>query len=230
MSDDTQRDDENYEVEQLTDAEMTDIFWKRQTVIIRSSFINTAIIIINIIIFAYSFFAGEAFISRFEHRSENIIAGYDYYRLVTSMFLHGDIEHLFSNMLILFFVGANIEHDLGHIPYLLLYFFSGIVGNLASTAYDAATMEFIPSIGASGAVFGVMGAVVIVVLFGRKNLRKGSNLIMRLGLMIVLSIYNGFTASNIDNAAHIGGLLGGILFTLIITVILRKKYTMEEWL
>ena len=237
MSGDTQDKDNNLEIEatedevrELTEAEMTDLFWKRQVGILRSSFMNTVIIVINIIVFIYSLFAGEAFLSRFEFRSENILAGFDYYRLISSMFLHADFEHLFSNMLILFFVGANVEYDLGHIPYLILYFFAGIAGNLLSMAYDAITLEFVPSIGASGAVFGIIGAVAIIVLFGRKNLRKGSNLLMRLGLMIVLSLYNGFTASNIDNAAHIGGLLGGILFTLIITIIMRKEYTMEEWL
>ena len=209
---------------------MTEVFWKRQASILKTSFINSVIIIINVMVFIYSIFGGEAFLSKYEFRSDYILAGYDYYRLVTSMFLHADLEHLFSNMLILFFVGANVEYDIGHISYLLLYFFSGIAGNCLSMAYDAAIMEFVPSIGASGAVFGIIGAVAIIVLFGRKNLRRGSNLMIRLGLMIILSVYNGFTTDNINNAAHIGGLLGGILFTLIITIIMRKEYSMEEWL
>ena len=237
MSNETEKYNQDNQIEsaqseemRAADGEMTEIFWRRQVGILRTSFVNTALIIINIIVFVYSIFGGEALLSRFEYRSDLIIAGYDYYRLVTSMVLHADAEHLFSNMLILFFVGANVEHDVGHIPYLLLYFFSGIVGNALSTLYDMYTGTFIPSIGASGAVFGVIGAVAVIVLFGRKNLKRGSNLMIRLGLMIFLSLYSGFRADNIDNAAHIGGLLGGMLFALIITLILKKEYTMEEWL
>ncbi|WP_051201060.1 rhomboid family intramembrane serine protease [Butyrivibrio sp. XPD2002] len=208
----------------------TEAFWNRQIGILKSSYINTIIIALNIIIFIYGFFAGGMFVDKFDHRSELILAGTDYYRLVSAMFLHADVEHLFSNMLILFFVGANVEYDLGHIPYAFLYFLSGIIGNLASTYWDYRTGNFIPAIGASGAVFGIIGAVAVIVFFGRKNLRKGSNLMVRLALMIGLSIYSGFTADNIDNAAHIGGLLGGVIIALLITIIGRKKYTMEEWL
>ncbi|WP_051204378.1 rhomboid family intramembrane serine protease [Butyrivibrio sp. VCD2006] len=225
-------EEESIEVEitQEHQTDPVDAYWKAQAGILKSSFVNTSIIIITIIAFLYSQIAGDAFVSKFEQRSEYVAAGRELYRLITSMFLHADLEHLFSNMLILFFVGANAEHDIGHIPYLILYFFAGIAGNLLSTAYDLHIGEFIPSIGASGAVFGVIGAVAIIVLFGRKNLRRGSNLIIRLAFMIILSVYSGFTADNIDNAAHIGGLLGGALFTLIITLIMKKEYTMEEWL
>ncbi|WP_408069778.1 rhomboid family intramembrane serine protease [Butyrivibrio sp. JL13D10] len=222
--DETVDDSEKYE------ADITEAFWNRQLGIMRASYINSAIIIMNIVIFIYSMIAGESFINMFDHRSELIILGSEMYRLITSMFLHADLEHLFSNMLILFFVGANVEHDVGHIAYLFLYFLSGIIGNLSSMVYDYVSGDYIPSIGASGAVFGIIGAVAVIVLFGRNRIRKGSNLIFRLGLMIALSIYSGFTAGNIDNAAHIGGLLGGIVITLLITVIGRKKYTMEEWL
>lgn len=237
MSDELDRKNEEDEIESIEiegmdskESNLTEAFWKNQIGILRSSIINSAIILINIIIFIYSLFAGEDFVSKFDLRSDYVMAGIDYYRVVTSMFFHVDFEHIFSNMLILFFVGANIEYDIGHIPYLLLYFFSGIAGNLVSIAYDVFIMEFVPSIGASGAVFGVIGAVLVVVLFGRKNLRKGSNLMVRLGLMIILSVYNGFTVDNVNNAAHIGGLLGGILITLLITLIMRKQYTLEEWL
>ncbi len=212
------------------EREITEAFWNKQISILKTSYINTIIIILNIVIFIYSLAAGNTFVAKYDHRSDLLVAGLDYYRIITSMFLHSDLEHLFSNMLALFFVGANVEHDIGHIPYVILYFLSGIAGNLVSTYYDCLTGQFIPAIGASGAVFGVVGAVVVIVFFGRKKLRKGSNLMLRLGLMIALSVYSGFTADNIDNAAHIGGLIGGILITLIITIAGRKNYTMEEWL
>ncbi|WP_044957600.1 rhomboid family intramembrane serine protease [Butyrivibrio sp. LC3010] len=208
----------------------TEVFWNRQIGIFKTSYINTIIILLNLICFAINFVFGDSLIERFEQRSDYVLAGVQYYRLITSMFLHADLEHLFNNMLILFFVGANVEHDIGHFPYLILYFLSGLGGNLTSVAYDFLHMEFIPSIGASGAVFGIIGAVIIIVIHGRKNLKKGSNLLIRLALMVMLSVYSGFTAANVDNAAHIGGLLCGVIITFLITIISKKEYTMEEWL
>lgn len=209
---------------------ITEAFWAKQIYILKNSYINSLIIILNIIIYIYSYLSGYDFITRFEHRSELILAGKDYYRLVSSMFLHADVEHLFSNMLILCFVGANVEYDIGHIPYIILYFLSGITGNILTTITDSLFVNYVPSIGASGAVFGIIGAVAVIVYFGRKNLKRGSNFILRLTMMIVLSVYSGFTAQNINNAAHIGGLIGGIIITMLITILGRKKYTMEEWL
>ncbi|WP_044914182.1 rhomboid family intramembrane serine protease [Butyrivibrio sp. WCE2006] len=208
----------------------TEVFWNRQIGIFKTSYINTIIILFNLICFAINFVSGDSLIESFEQRSDYVLAGVQYYRLITSMFLHADLEHLFNNMLILFFVGANVEHDIGHFPYLILYFLSGLGGNLTSVAYDFLHMEFIPSIGASGAVFGIIGAVIIIVIHGRKNLKKGSNLLIRLALMVMLSVYSGFTAANVDNAAHIGGLLCGVIITFLITIISKKEYTMEEWL
>ncbi len=207
------------------------LFWARQAQILKSSFINTAIIAVNVIIFAYCFFTNTNPYNQFALDSEVLSTGGEQYRLITSMFLHASLDHLFSNMLILFFVGANVEYDLGHIAYLFLYFISGTIGNFASVFIDIQSMNFSSSIGASGAVFGVVGAVIIIVLFGRKNLKqRGSTLMGRLALMVFFSIYSGFAAEDINNTAHIGGLLGGVLFTLLVTILGRKQYSMEEWL
>jgi len=62
-----------------------------------------------------------------------------YYRMVTSMFLHADIEHLFSNMIVLYYVGEIVEDKLGHIPYVVLYFLSGIAGDVFSMGYELLT-------------------------------------------------------------------------------------------
>ncbi|WP_051656819.1 rhomboid family intramembrane serine protease [Butyrivibrio sp. AE3004] len=220
----------NEDVKKINNEDFTEAFWDKQKNILISSYINTIIIILNIIIFIISLILGEPFVQRFEQRADYIMAGSQYYRLVTSMFLHADAEHLFSNMLILMFVGANVEYDIGHIFYLILYFLSGIGGNILSIAYDFFKAEFIPSIGASGAVFGIIGAVIVIVYYGRKKLKKGSNLMIRLALMVALSVYTGFRTENVDNAAHIGGLLSGIIIVLLITIINKKEYTMEEWL
>ncbi|WP_051208952.1 rhomboid family intramembrane serine protease [Butyrivibrio sp. WCD3002] len=205
-------------------------FWKRQTQIFLSSYINIAIIACNVIIFVYGFFAGYDFQDRFDFDPVRFFQNQEYYRLFTSMFLHASLEHIGSNMLILFFIGANAEHDLGHISYLFVYLISGLAGDMVSLMDAVIRNDLTPSLGASGAIFGVIGAVLIIVIYGRKNLRPGSNLLGRLIAIICLSVYSGFREENIDNAAHIGGLIGGIIITFLITKIFKKEYTMEEWL
>ena len=206
-------------------------YWKRQARILQTSYINLIIIAINIIVFVYSLFAGEDFISKYDEASDLVVFNHEYYRLITSMFLHGGIKHIGSNLLGLFLLGAYVEYDLGHICYIILYFVSGICGSLFSIGWDFYSMEFIPSIGASGAVYGVIGAVVAIAWFGRKRLRfEGSDLMKRLLIYIVVSLAGGFTEVGIDNAAHVGGLIGGVLITVLMTIILKKTYTMEEWI
>ncbi|MBO5504177.1 MAG: rhomboid family intramembrane serine protease, partial [Lachnospiraceae bacterium] len=104
------------------------------------------------------FFYGPA--ARFFYE-EGTLVGYavaeqgEYWRIVTSMFLHAGTDHIFSNMLILYFVGIEMERRFGHLRMLLLYFASGIAGNLLSLAAELRMHEVWRSLGASGAVFGV---------------------------------------------------------------------------
>ena len=169
--------------------------------------------------------------NKYEHERYFIVFNHEYYRLITAMFLHGGVAHLGSNLLGLFLLGAYVEYDLGHICYFILYFFSGIAGNLLTIGWDFYTEDFVPSIGASGAVFGVIGAVIAIAWFGRKRLRfEGSDLMKRVLLYAAISLAGGFAETGINNVAHIGGLLGGLLITVLITIILKKEYSMEEWL
>lgn len=131
----------------------------------------------------------------------------EYPRIIWSMFLHGSISHIFNNMVILFFLGAMIEKEVGHIRYTMLYFLSGIGGNLLSLFWKVRTGDPSGSIGASGAVFGLDGVMLSMVLFYDRKLENATPL--RVMLMIVYSLYSGFTGQNIDNAAHVGGLLTG---------------------
>ncbi len=214
----------------VAEENYVDVFWRRQRNTLITSYVNSIIIIINILIFVYSLWAGDQFYDRFALDSEMIVSGTGFHAIFTAMFMHASLDHLFSNMIVLFFIGANAEHDLGHLPYLFMYMTSGIAGNIISIMYDASVGDYSSSIGASGAVFGVIGAVMVIVFFGRKHLRAGSNLMFRVGLMAFFSVYSGFKDTAVNNAAHIGGLLGGIIITLLITLLLRKEYTMEEWL
>lgn len=95
-----------------------------------------------------------------------------FYRLITAAFLHADVEHLLNNMLLLYCCGDVVERCLGKVRFLILYFGSEIFGNLLSAAYELSTGSFYESIGASGAVFGLTGALLFLVIVKKERLRE----------------------------------------------------------
>ena len=143
-----------------------------------------------------------------------LIRNGEYYRLVTAMFLHADISHLANNMILLYFGGEIVEKTVGRIRYLILFFLSGICGNLFSAVYELSTGSFYESIGASGAVFGLVGGLFYLVL--AKKGRAAGMSVQRMVLMIALSLYSGFQSVMVNNAAHLGGLLGGFLLAFLL--------------
>ena len=146
-----------------------------------------------------------------------------YYRMITAMFLHADIDHLVGNMIFLYFLGAMMEKELGHIRYGILFLVSGLCGGLLSMGFEYYSGNFIGSIGASGAIFGVLGGVLFIVI---KNKGKWESITLtRLIFVIAYSLYYGFTATNVDNAAHVGGLLSGIIITALLYQTKRKELT-----
>lgn len=147
-----------------------------------------------------------------------IIEGGEYYRIFTSMFLHFGVEHLINNMIVLGAIGMHLEPHLGKIRFLLVYMLSGIAGNILSVMSDMISGFYPASAGASGAVFGIMGALVIVVIKNKGRIAGIDK--TRMIFMVILSLYLGFTSAGTDNIAHIGGLIAGILLT---AVLYRKK-------
>ena len=143
-----------------------------------------------------------------------LIRNGEYYRLVTAMFLHADISHLANNMILLYFGGEIVEKTMGKVRYLILFFLSGICGNLLSAVYELSTGGFYESIGASGAVFGLVGALFYLVL--AKKGRAAGISVQRMLLMIALSLYSGFQSVMVNNAAHLGGLLGGFILAFLL--------------
>ena len=161
----------------------------------------------------------------------------EYYRFITSTFVHFDIFHLANNMLLLAVLGYNLEQEKGHLKFLVIYFGSGLGGNLLSFATRNNFNEILtprndlfnrlynllveqtsgPNVlsgGASGAVFGLMGAVLGIYL---KTKRPVGRLAGRgLVIMIAISLYLGLTDRGVDNAAHIGGLIFGFVIALLL--------------
>ncbi len=136
----------------------------------------------------------------------------DYYRLFTSMFLHIGILHLLCNMYSLYIIGKEVENVFGKVKYLIIYLLSGIAGSILSLAFNHNTI----CAGASGAIFGLLGALLYFGYYYRTYL--GATLTRSIIPVIVLNLIIGFTSSGIDNAAHIGGLVGGILIAMAVGV------------
>lgn len=136
----------------------------------------------------------------------------DYYRLFTSMFLHIGILHLLCNMYSLYIIGKEVENVFGKVKYLIIYLLSGIAGSILSLAFNHNTI----CAGASGAIFGLLGALLYFGYYYRTYL--GATLTRSIMPVIVLNLIIGFTSSGIDNAAHIGGLVGGILIAMAVGV------------
>ena len=136
-----------------------------------------------------------------------LIQSGEYYRLFTCMFLHFGFQHLFSNMLLLFFVGDYMERYLGKIKYLILYIGGGLCGNLLSYAIELKNGENVVSAGASGAIFAVLGGLAVSALINKGRLYELS--LKRILLMVALSLWTGFTSTGVDGFAHLGGFLGG---------------------
>jgi len=135
----------------------------------------------------------------------------EWYRLVTHLFLHGDIMHLGNNMLILFCLGNALEHYLGKFSYAGIYFFSGILAGLGSVVYNT---DNTVSVGASGAVFGVVGAMAWLVIRNKGRLPGFTG--PRMLIFVLMSVYAGFADQGVDNAAHIAGLIAGFLLAILI--------------
>ena len=146
-----------------------------------------------------------------------------YYRLVTSMFLHFGIEHLGNNMICLLFLGDLLERLVGKWRYCVIYLGGGLIGNLLSMAVEMRTHDYALSAGASGAIFAVIGALLFLVLRNRE--RMGESFGRRMLFIVFLMLFQGFTASGVDNSAHIGGLIGGIAlaFLLCRKIIIHRK-------
>ena len=136
------------------------------------------------------------------------------YRLFTSMFLHFGMPHLANNMLVLFVLGQRLEPIVGRVKYLLLYLLAGFGGNMISMCVGLGKNELSVSAGASGAVFGVMGAMLYVVLRNKGRIADLST--KKMLIMAAFSLYFGFTSTGVDNAAHVGGLICGFLAAVLL--------------
>jgi len=146
-------------------------------------------------------------------KSNEDILGGEFWRFITPVFLHGSMAHIFFNMYALLSLGTFVERNYGHSRFTLLYFLSGFTGNVFSFLFTP--LHDVPSIGASTAIFGLIGAEGVFFyqnrrLFGAQARQALSNI----GFIVVINLFIGLSPG-IDNWGHIGGLFGGLLFATI---------------
>lgn len=183
--------------------------------------VSAALVTVNAFVFLVCMFSARPLYDFGGLDFFSVLMGKEYWRIIASMFLHSGTSHLFSNMIILFFLGSMIEKEIGHIKYAVLYFLSGIAGNILSLCAKVMTGDLSYSVGASGAVFGLDGALLAMVLLWDRRLVNVTP--ARVLMMIFLSVYSGFSGGNIDNAAHIGGLVTGFLTGCVICLLHRSR-------
>ncbi len=178
-----------------------------------------SLIAVNVIIFFALSFAGMTEDATFMLEHGAMYAPYvieygEYYRIFTSMFLHFGFQHLMNNMVMLAAVGWNLETEIGKIKFFAIYMASGLGGNLLSMWHEVRIEEYFVSAGASGAIFGLIGAAIYIAVRGRGRIGNVSG--RGLVFMAALSLYYGCTGEGIDNFAHIGGLFSGFLLAVLL--------------
>lgn len=151
----------------------------------------------------------------------SVLEDNEFYRLLTSMFIHFDFGHLFNNMISLFAVGSQLEPAIGHIKYTIIYILSGLAASMTSVLYHASTDAYVISAGASGAIFGLFGAYAVCSLF---DMVKHKNLsFSRIAIISILMLYNGMANESVDNAAHLGGMIFGCIIAFICCICKKNK-------
>lgn len=195
---------------QVEDRKLARVFSKNEKPIV-----TYMLLIINMIMYLLTIFDYSFMMNTFANFYRNIQDG-EVYRLLTCAFLHANIFHIFFNMYALYNIGKEVEKYYGRVKYLAIYLGSAIMGSLFS-----AVLTNSYSVGASGAVFGLFGAMIY---FGYKY-RATLDGFLRSGILpiIAMNLLIGFVIPNIDVWAHIGGLIGGVLFSYMFGVINKSE-------
>ncbi|MDE7271829.1 MAG: rhomboid family intramembrane serine protease [Lachnospiraceae bacterium] len=213
----------------------------------RSYSVTMAIVAINIIGYILCTQMGEAVYNIGSMNAEKILVEKEYYRFITSIFLHADIDHIVSNMIYLVGLGQMIEQMIGHVRFAILYLLSGFGAGIFSILYAVLTGDIYDAVGASGAIFGLIGALFILLVL--RDLRRraqrrsvGTDTVSeqvngfngngrrapngyesisvgKMVFVVAYMIYSGTRAARIDNAAHVGGLVCGLLLMAIMNLI-----------
>lgn len=195
-------------------AIVNDVFTPKKPII------TNILIGINILVFFLQMF-NQNIISYFAVWNIGIAEYGQFYRLFTGMFLHANIMHIAFNMYALYVIGHQLEGFLGKAKYLSVYLISGFIGSLLSVALHSGNYA---GVGASGAIFGLLGALLYFGYHYRVYL--GGVMRSQIIPLIVINLLIGFMSPGIDNLAHIGGLIGGVASTMALGI--KHKSTTSD--
>ena len=194
---------------------------------LKFSIVSLLLVCINIIVFFVLEYKGSTL--DVEYMLNHGASSWQYefremelYRLFTCMFIHFGIDHLINNMIMLYVIGYQIEDLYGRYKFLFIYLSSGLLASISSSIFNMLMgRDNIISGGASGAIYGIMGALMIALWFNRAKLER---IVKRVIIVLVITIYGGFTETGVDNVAHIAGFLSGIVISIIIVKIINKRH------
>jgi rhomboid protease GluP len=152
------------------------------------------------------------------------VAAGQYWRLLSATFLHGGLDHLVGNLIALYILGLLCERAFGRHQFFVLYVLSGLAGSLLSVLGNPG-----PSVGASGAIFGLQGAAIVLVRRHRERLLLRDRRIgVVLAVWAVYAVVTGLLTPYVDNAAHIGGALGGALLAYRLYPVVLEPMSSEQ--
>lgn len=199
---------------------------KEKKTYMKENICTIVLVLLNILVFLWVEITGSSL--DVEHiansgalYTESIGHGFWYYQLVTSMFLHFGIEHLAGNMFMLLALGQYVEKRIGKMFYLTIYFGAGLIGNLAEI-FDMLQNQgqIVVAAGASGAVYGIVGALLYLVI--RNHGRMADLPFRNIILLTIFGVCNVMLSPNV-NYAHVGGLIGGFILTGILCLLTGKE-------
>jgi rhomboid protease GluP len=179
------------------------------------------IIVMFVADYAITQFAGERIVFFFGAQWNELVAQGWYWQLFTSIFLHSGLTHLLFNSYALFILGRDVEAFYSPKWFLVIYLLSGLAGSVAWYVLG----DPVPSVGASGAIFGLIGAEAAFFVRNRKLFGQfGRQRLGNLAVLIAINLVFGFTIPNINNIAHLGGLAGGFLLGYFIAPAFSMGY------
>jgi len=194
-----------------------------ENISVERPYITYGLILSNIILYAINFFTGDSLNNVFAFIPNNFLLLKDFWTIITHQFMHGSWSHLLGNMWFLIIFGDNIEAAIGKVKYIIFYLLCGIVAALSHMAFNLDSI--IPTVGASGAISGVLGAYIIlypknkistIIPFGFVRIYKVEALyylIIWFALQLVFNFTDPY--GNVAYVAHLGGFVGGVILILL---------------
>lgn len=188
--------------------------------------ITAVIVFINILVFIILEAGGSTLDSGYmlDHGAleySEVFAEGQYYRLFTHFFMHFGVEHLVNNMFVFIVLGYHLENIIGKLQYLIIYMISGFASGIVSVIWYNILGEQCVSAGASGAIFGIIGALFTLIVIFKGRLKDISY--RRIIIFLILTLYSGAQNPEVDNVAHVSGFIIGSALMLVIYIFGRKR-------